>query len=73
MNYLQNGTTASSINEPLIIAPLSSLHVTSIEAYDINQIFLRINTQLKELEMNFKGTEDDLETITISSQHLPRF
>lgn len=73
MNYLQYGTTASSINEPLIITPLSSLHVTSIEAYDINQIFLRINIQLIELEMNSKGTNEDLETVIINSHYLPRF
>jgi hypothetical protein len=73
MNFPQNGTTATSINEPVIITPLSSLHITSTEAYDINQIFLDTSIQLQLLEMNSKGSEDEIETITISSQLLPRF
>jgi len=73
MNFPQYGTIASSFTGSLIIAPISSLHITLTEAYDINQIYLNISIQLQTLEIKLNGTKDDLETIIINSQYLPIF
>ena len=73
MNFPQYGTTATSIIGPLIITPISSIHVTSTIAYDIHQLFLRTKIQLEKLEMSSIGTNEDLETVKTNLHYLPRF